>query len=67
VGHPINSLTAVLGKTRLQGGWSAAVFYPFGHPTPNAYAFPSDEFLTSDIFGFLLGCFFFFAFWQLFL
>jgi hypothetical protein len=26
-------------KMALQGRWSVAVFYPFGHPTPYAYVF----------------------------
>jgi hypothetical protein len=42
-GHPCHSLMAVSGVTRLQGGRSAAVFYPLGHPTPYAYLFLSAE------------------------
>jgi hypothetical protein len=37
VGHPCNGLTAVSGVVCQQGGRSAAVFYPLGHPTPYAY------------------------------
>jgi hypothetical protein len=33
----INSLTAVSRVARPQGRQLAAVFYPFGHPTPYAY------------------------------
>jgi hypothetical protein len=29
--------TAISGVARPQGGWPAAVFYPFGHPTPDVY------------------------------
>jgi hypothetical protein len=29
--------TPVSGVARLQGGRAAAVFHPFGHPTPYAY------------------------------
>jgi hypothetical protein len=28
---------AVLGVARPQGGWLAAIYYPFRHPTPYAY------------------------------
>jgi hypothetical protein len=34
--RPRNSLTAVSGVARLQGERPAAVFYPFGQPTPYA-------------------------------
>jgi hypothetical protein len=27
-------LMAVSGVAHLQSGWLAAIFYPFGHPTP---------------------------------
>jgi hypothetical protein len=30
---------AVLGVARPQGGWTVAIFYPFGHPMPYVYAF----------------------------
>jgi hypothetical protein len=43
VGHPTNGLMAVSGvPSRMQGG-HAAVFYPFGHPTPYAYVFPQTK------------------------
>jgi hypothetical protein len=35
-GHPWNSLTAVYGVARPQGGLPAAVFFPFGHPCRTA-------------------------------
>jgi hypothetical protein len=37
---PQNDLTAVWGVAHPQGGRPAAVFYPFGHPTPYASASP---------------------------
>jgi hypothetical protein len=35
--HPRNGLTAVSGVAHPQGRRPAAIFYPFGHPTPYAY------------------------------
>jgi hypothetical protein len=35
--QPRNSLSAISGVTRPQGGQPVVVFYPVGHPTPYAY------------------------------
>jgi hypothetical protein len=37
-GPAMPSLTAVSAVARLQGRRLTAVFYPFGHPSPYAYA-----------------------------
>jgi hypothetical protein len=34
VGHPRNSLTAILVVARKQGRLPAAIFFPLGYPTP---------------------------------
>jgi hypothetical protein len=44
---PLKWFTAVSGVACSQGWWPAAVFYPFGHPTPYAYVGVLQTYLVS--------------------